>query len=213
MRLSEWRAEAPARASVEAKVLAMLEPVLVALGAGRDPHGWAVWGDDVTTRWQYLVPTPAGLILAFVRLNVPGEGPRASAKVVRWSRVQVGELAMETQGGHRLLSFSIEGIILKGVDATADRVARFALVILSAIDGRVTDFDKAQAAVGGPRSARGGARGRSAAATKASARAKAGTASTPAKPKAAGTPAAASASGSSTPKAPTTRSRTTRAAG
>jgi len=194
MRLSEWRAEAPARAAVEAKVLAMLEPVLVALGAGRDPHGWAVWGDDVTSRWQYLVPTPAGLILAFVRLNVPGEGPRASAKVVRWSRVQVGELAMETQGGHRLLSFSIEGIILKGVDATADRVARFALVILSAIDGRVTDFDKAQAAVGGPRTARGGAPGRSTASTKAPARAKAGTAS-------------------STPKATTTRTRTTRAAG
>ena len=62
MRLSEWRAEAPARAAVETKVVAVLEPVLAALGAGKDPHGWAAWGEDFTTRWQYLVPTATGLV-------------------------------------------------------------------------------------------------------------------------------------------------------
>jgi hypothetical protein len=210
MRLSEWRAEAPTRAPVEPKVVAVLEPVLAALGAGRDPHGWAAWGDDVTTRWQYLAPTPAGLVLAFVRVNVPGEGPRATAKVVRWSRVQVGELAMETQGGHRLLSFSVEGIILKGADATADRVAGFALVLLGGIDGRVTDFDKALAAVGG--AGRTAGRGRATASTQAST--KASTKAAVAKPKASGAKAAAaSATGTSTPRPAGSRARTTRAAG
>ena len=205
MRLSEWRAEAPTRAPVESKVVAVLEPVLTALGAGKDPHGWAAWGDDVTTRWQYLAPTPAGLVLAFVRVHVPGEGPRASAKVVRWSRVQVGELAMETQGGHRLLSFSVEGIILKGADATADRIAAFALVLLAAIDGRVTDFEKALAVVGAPGRAAG--RGRTAASTRTSARA----AAKPKAPSAKG--AAASPSPTNTPKPAGSRARTPRAAG
>jgi hypothetical protein len=206
MRLSEWRAEAPTRAPVESKVVAVLEAVLAALGAGRDPHGWAAWGDDVTARWQYLAPTPAGLVLAFVRVNVPGEGPRASAKVVRWSRVQVGELAMETQGSHRLLSFSVEGIILKGADAAADRIAAFALVLLAAIDGRVSDFDKALAAVGG--AGRTAGRGRATASVKAPARAAAG------KPKAAGANAtAASATGTSAPKPTRSRARATHPAG
>jgi hypothetical protein len=215
MRLSEWRAEAPARAAVETKVVAVLEPVLAALGAGKDPHGWAAWGEDFTTRWQYLVPTSTGLVIAFVRVNVPGEGPRASVKVVRWSRVQVGELAMETQGGHRLLSFSIEGIILKGADAAADRVAAFALVLLGAIDGRVTDFEKALTAVGGRR--RSGARGRAAAtSTRSPAKAVPGTPAA-SKPKAStGKPVAASSAGTDTAtssKAPGSRSRTTRPAG
>ena len=76
-----------------------------------------------------------------MRVNAPG-GPRASAKLVRWARVQVGELGVETQGGHRILSFSVEGVIfLQGVDAEADRIAAFALGLVSAIDGRVTDVD------------------------------------------------------------------------
>ena len=158
MRLSEWRAAAPARAAVDPKVLAVVEPVLDALGAGRDPHCWAVWGDDVTARWQLLVPTGPGLLVTFVRVNVPGEGPRASAKLVRWSRVQVGELAIETQGGHRILSFSVENTILKGVDAEADRVAGFALGLIRAIDGRVADVEGAFGDEGG-RSRRGAARG------------------------------------------------------
>ena len=76
MRLSEWRAEAPGRTAVEPKVLAVLEPVLTALGAGRDPHGWVSWGDDPAARWQYLAPTGVGLVVAFVRVNVACEGPR-----------------------------------------------------------------------------------------------------------------------------------------
>ena len=136
MRLSEWRAAAPSREAGSQKVAALVDPVLAALGSDDDPHGWVAWGDEPSVRYTILVPTAAGLISCFVRVNVPGEGPRASAKLIRWDRVQIGELAVETSAGHRLLSFQLEGNVLKGADETADRVAAFALEMFAAIDGR-----------------------------------------------------------------------------
>jgi hypothetical protein len=76
------------------------------------------------------------LLLIAVRVNVPQEGPRASAKLVRWNRVQTGELAIEYFGGHRLLSFQVEGQILPGTDDEADAIAGFALELFAAMDGR-----------------------------------------------------------------------------
>jgi hypothetical protein len=67
---------------------------------------------------------------------VAGEGPRASGKVVRWSRVQLGELGVEIQGGHRLVSFQVETHVLNGADDTADRIAAFAQALFAAVDGR-----------------------------------------------------------------------------
>lgn len=136
MRLSDWRRKAPHRESMSAKVLALVEPVLDAMGADADPECWVAWGDDPSVRYTVLVPTDAGLIVAHVRVSHVGEGPRATAKVVRWPRVQLGELAVETQGGRRLLSFQVEGQILRGVDAEADQVSGFALGLLAAADGR-----------------------------------------------------------------------------
>jgi hypothetical protein len=136
MRLSEWRAAAPSKEAASQKVAALIDPVLAALGADDDPHGWVVWGDEPAVRYTVLVPTAAGLITCFVRVNVPGEVARASAKVVRWNRVQIGELAFETSTGHRLLSFQVEGNVLQGADETADRIAAFALEVFAAIDGR-----------------------------------------------------------------------------
>ncbi len=83
-----------------------------------------------------LVPTDPGLIHCFVRVNVPGEGPRATTKLVRWNRVAIGELGVETTNGHRLLSFQLEQQVLRGVDAEADAIAAFALRVIAAIDGR-----------------------------------------------------------------------------
>lgn len=89
-------------------------------------------------RWMFLAPTPAGLVTCHVRVSVPGEGPRASAKVGRWGRIQVGELAVETSpGGHRFTSFQIENQILRGGDEGADRIAAFAIAVFDAMDGRV----------------------------------------------------------------------------
>jgi len=136
MRLSEWRSRAPEKDAGGPKVAAVVDPVLDALGAGPDPHCWVAWGEDPSIRYTILVPTETGLINAFVRVNVPGEGPRATTKLVRWSRVSIGELAVETQAGHRLLSFQVEQQVLRGADEEADRVAAFARRVIAAIDGR-----------------------------------------------------------------------------
>ncbi len=136
MRLSAWRGAAPHKDAATAKVAAVVDPILAAFGAEPDPHCWVVWGDEPAVRFVILVPTDAGLIHCFVRVNVPQEGPRATTKLVRWNRVQIGELGLETQAGHRLLSFQIEQQVLRGVDAEADRVAAFALRVIAAMDGR-----------------------------------------------------------------------------
>lgn len=137
MRLSEWRASSPSREAVSTKVNTIVDPVLAALGAEPDPSVWVAWGEEPGTRYTILVPTPAGLISCFVRTNVPGEGPRAAAKLARWNRIQLGELAIETQGGHRIGSFQVEQLVLRGADEVADLIGRFATELFAAIDGRV----------------------------------------------------------------------------
>ena len=136
MRLSEWRAASPNKEAAGSKIAAIVDPILVALGADPDPTCWVAWGEEPAVRYAILVPTAAGLITCYVRVNVPGEGPRASAKLNRWSRVQVGELAVESQGTHRLLSFQVDQQVLNGADDRADQVAAFALALFAAIDGR-----------------------------------------------------------------------------
>ena len=136
MRLSEWRAAAPKKESVPAKVNGVVDPVLATFGVGGDPECWVAWGDEPAQRYTILVPTAAGLTVCYVRVNVPGEGARAAAKLIRWNRVQLGELAIETQGGHRLISFQVEQHVLRGADVEADRIAAFALDLYAAVDGR-----------------------------------------------------------------------------
>jgi hypothetical protein len=136
MRLSEWQARASHREAVAEKVLEPARDALDLLGADRDPECWIAWGDDPHVRWMLLAPSAAGLIQVGVRVNVPGEGPRAAGKLIRWHRVQVGELSVEIQGGHRLLTFQVETVLLHGADAEADAVAAFADLLFAAMDGR-----------------------------------------------------------------------------
>jgi hypothetical protein len=136
MRLSEWRTKPPTKDAGGPKIAGVVDPVLMALGAGPDPHCWIAWGDEPSTKFTIFVPTEPGLIACFVRVNVPGDGPRASTKLIRWNRVSIGELGVETQAGHRMLSFQLESQILRGADAEADRAAAFALRVIAAIDGR-----------------------------------------------------------------------------
>ena len=89
MRWSAWRAKAPFKDSVVSKVLSVVDDALAGLAADPDPECWVVWGDDPASRYALLVPTPSGLAVVNVRVSVPGEGPRAGGKVVRWPRVQV----------------------------------------------------------------------------------------------------------------------------
>jgi hypothetical protein len=136
MRLSEWRKAAPTKEAVAAKVTTIVDPVIASFDVGPDPDCWVAWGEEPARRFTILIPTGAGLVACYVRVNVPGEGPRAAAKLLRWSRVQLGELAIETQGVHRLLSFQVEQLVLRGADREADRIARFALDLFAAVDGR-----------------------------------------------------------------------------
>lgn len=136
MRLSDWRAKAPYKDSTSPKVLGVVEEALVTLGAERDPECWVVWGDDPSVRYLLFAPTPGGLLQVNVRVAVPGEGPRASGKVLRWNRIQLGELAVEIQGGHRLVTFQVENQVLNGADAAADGIAAFARALFAAVDGR-----------------------------------------------------------------------------
>ena len=48
----------------------------------------------------------------------------------------MGELGIETQGVHRIVSFQVEQQVLRGVDDQADRVAAFAIALFAAVDGR-----------------------------------------------------------------------------
>ena len=123
MRLSEWRTRAPHKDAMTPKVLGVVESVLAALGADDDARCWVVWGDDPGVRYVLLAPTDVGLVQVLVRVNVPGEGPRASAKVIRWNRVQLGELALEMVSGHRLLGFQVESHVLRGSDDEGDAMA------------------------------------------------------------------------------------------
>src|SRR5262245_135200 len=136
MRLSDWRARAPSKDAVSPRVMAVLETALATLGAEADPECWIVWGDDPAVRYLVFAVTSAGLIQLNVRVNVAGEGPRASGKVIRWGRVQVGELGVERHGGHRLVTFQVESQVLTGADEAADRIGRFAQVVFAAVDGR-----------------------------------------------------------------------------
>ena len=136
MRLSHWRAKAPHKDSAAPKVMAVVEQALAALGAEADPECWVAWGDDPAIRYLILAPTPSGLGQVNVRVAVPGEGPRASGKVIRWNRLQLGELGVEIQGGHRLVTFQVESFVLNGADATADGISAFAQSLFAAVDGR-----------------------------------------------------------------------------
>jgi hypothetical protein len=141
MRLSEWQARSIHGDSMAEKVLVPARDALALLGADTDPDCWIVWGDDPLVRWTMLVPSVAGLVQVHVRVNVPGEGPRAAGKLIRWHRVQVGELSAEIQGGHRLLTFQVESALLHGADRDADAAAAFVARLFAAMDGRSLEPD------------------------------------------------------------------------
>jgi hypothetical protein len=135
MRVGEWRKAAPNKESMSNAVLAILRPVLVDLGAEADAECWVVWGEDPESRYSVLAPTGAGLVTVAVRLNGP-DGPRATAKLVRWSKLSVSELGIESSGGHRLVAVQVESHVLKGIDTDADRICEFVRGLIAAIDGR-----------------------------------------------------------------------------
>ena len=79
MRWSGWRAKAPFKDSVAPKVLSVVDDALAGLGAEPDPECWVVWGDDPSSRYTLLVPTPSGL--------VAGQRPRRRSRAKARARV------------------------------------------------------------------------------------------------------------------------------
>lgn len=136
MRLRDWRDSAPRKECMGPKVLGVIDEAIALLGAEPNPDCWVAWGEDPTVRYTVLAPIDAGLLVINVRVNVPGEGPRAQGKLIRWNRVQTGELAVEIQGGHRMLNFQIEGLVLRGTDAEAEVLSEFVLIAYDGMDGR-----------------------------------------------------------------------------
>ena len=143
MRLSGWRTKAPGRDGINQKALDAVGSILESLGAEADPHCWVTWGDETGSRWALMAPCAAGLAVVNVRAGGPGEGSRASGRLVRWSKVQLGELAAESERGHRLVMFQIEGQPIRGTDDEGDGVAAFAGLALAGLEGRpLPDLDR-----------------------------------------------------------------------
>ena len=136
MRWSEWRAKAPFKDSIAPKVLAVVETPSPGSGPSRIPECWVVWGDDPGVRYTSSCRRRAGWSWSTSGSTVPGEGPRAGGKVVRWQRVQVGELAVEIQGGHRLVTFQVETQVLNGADARGRCHRGLRPDLFAAVDGR-----------------------------------------------------------------------------
>jgi hypothetical protein len=146
MRWSQWRLRPPVKEAAAPRVIAAVGAVLGTLGADPDGECWVVWGNDAMIKWSMFMPTPAGLVALSVR-PASQDGPRVSGKVVRWSRLQVGEFSVEYQAGHRVVGVSVEGVVLQGADAEADEIGAFLNSIYAAIDGRAATSAAAPAAL------------------------------------------------------------------
>ena len=136
MRLSEWRKAAPTRDAMNAKVIAVLKPVLSDMGTDADPECWVAWGDDPAFRYSILAPTLAGLVTVAIRISNPEEGPRATAKLIRWSKLSISELGIEAAGGHRLVAVQVESLVLKGMDEEAGLISEFVRGLIASVDNR-----------------------------------------------------------------------------
>ncbi len=141
MRLSEWRATEQGEKVMTAKQAAAFEPALLGTGASRDPVAYVIWGEDWQTRYTILAATDAGLAVCTVRVNVPQEGPRAVAKLIRWNRVTLGDLSVEAHHDHHFVSTQLEGQLLQGVDEEADRITAWIAHVFARIDGRFPPDD------------------------------------------------------------------------
>lgn len=136
MRLSEWCEGAPVAESVSAPVMALVESLYADLGVGEETDCWVLWGEDPAMRYTILAPSLAGLAIVSVRPTGSADGPRGNGKLVRWSKLSVSELTIESAGGHRIVAIQIESNVLKGVDDEADRICDFVRIVLAGLENR-----------------------------------------------------------------------------
>ena len=136
MRLSEWRKQAPIPECVSKPVIAMIEGVLGDLGVAPNVDCWVLWGDDPGMRYSILAPSLAGMASVAVRPVGGHDGPRATGKLTRWSKLTVSELSVDAAGGHRIVALQVESFVLKGMDDEADRICNFVRSLVAGIENR-----------------------------------------------------------------------------
>ena len=136
MRLSEWRQTQRGQKVMTNKQAAVFDSALRGVGAGKDPIAHVLWGDDWQVRYQIMAATDAGLAVCNVRVNIPQEGPRAVAKLVRWHKVAVGDLSVEAHHGHRYVTAQVENQVLQGMDDDANLITAWIGHLYARIDGR-----------------------------------------------------------------------------
>jgi len=136
MRLSEWQQAAPTAEAMTDRVVSILVPALADLGAEPNPECWVAWGEYPDLKYSILAPTPAGLIYVAIRMTTPIEGPRVTAKLIRWPKVAIGELSLESTSSYRMVAVQVEGLVIKGMDEEADRICTFVRGLIAGTDGR-----------------------------------------------------------------------------
>ena len=112
MRLSEWVGDRTAQGvGARPRSSRVVEPMLAMLGCDAGPGVLGRLGRRPRRRaTRSSRATDAGLVQVNARVNgARAKGPRAGGKLIRWNRVQVGDLAVEMQGGHRILSYHARG--------------------------------------------------------------------------------------------------------
>ena len=108
-----------------------------ALGGDRDPGVLGGLGRrSVTCATWSGADAAAACSRSTFGSTSPAKVRAPAARLVRWRRIQLGELAVEIQGGHRLLTFQVEALGPHGADAEGDRIGAFAQSLFAAVDGR-----------------------------------------------------------------------------
>jgi hypothetical protein len=135
MRFADWQATPEGSRYLSDRLVKLIESAAHTLGARDATPCYVAWGEQPEARFQVMLSTDGGLAIFSVRANVPQEGPRLSGRLVRWARVQVGELTFEAHSGHVQVSAQFEGQVLLGLDAAGERIAEWMTEVYRRVDG------------------------------------------------------------------------------
>ncbi|MGC8634130.1 MAG: hypothetical protein ACP5VP_05630 [Candidatus Limnocylindrales bacterium] len=135
MRFADWQATPEGSRYLTDRLVPLIESAARTLGAHDATPCYVAWGDQPEARFQVMLSTDGGLGIFNVRVSVPQEGPRLSGRLVRWARVQAGEVTFEAHSGHIQVSAQFEGQVLLGLDEAGERIAEWMTEVYRRVDG------------------------------------------------------------------------------
>ena len=135
MQFSDWCETDEGRRRIPEPLVTLIGNAMRTLGVPLDAPAHVIWGDQPGQRFMVMLACDAGLAILGVRPSTPQEGPRVSGRLLRWSRVQVGELAIEAHHGHVQASAQMEGQVLQGLDAAGAQVAGWMAEVYRRVEG------------------------------------------------------------------------------